>query len=37
MTLTVQDLEKVQYKLGDEYRVELVDGEIVVMSPSDQN
>jgi len=34
MTLTVQDLEKVQHKLGDEYRVELVDGEIVVMSPS---
>ncbi len=35
MTLTVKDLEKVQRQLGDDYRVELVDGEIVLMSPSD--
>lgn len=34
MPLTVKDLEKVQAKLGDEYRVELVDGRITVMSPS---
>lgn len=34
MPLTVKDLEKVQVKLGDEYRVELVDGRITVMSPS---
>lgn len=34
MTLTVKDLEQVQAKLGDDYRVELVNGEIVVMSPS---
>lgn len=34
MPLTVKDLEKVQVKLGDEYRVELVDGRISVMSPS---
>jgi Uma2 family endonuclease len=32
--LTVKDLEKVQTKLGHDYRVELVDGRIVVMSPS---
>jgi Uma2 family endonuclease len=34
MTLTVKDLEQVQAKLGDDYRVELVNGEIIVMSPS---
>lgn len=34
MTLTVKDLEKVQRQLSDDYHVELVDGEIVIMSPS---
>lgn len=34
MPLTAKDLEKVQRQLGDDYRVELVDGDIVVMSPS---
>lgn len=34
MPLTVNDLEKVQAKLGDDYRVELVDGRITIMSPS---
>jgi len=34
MSLTVTDLEQVQAKLGSDYRIELVDGEIVVMSPS---
>ena len=34
MPLTVKDLEKVQAQLGDDYRIELVDGEITVMSPS---
>ncbi|WP_448597344.1 Uma2 family endonuclease [Thermoleptolyngbya sp.] len=34
MSLTVKDLEVVQAKLGDDYRVELVDGTITVMSPS---
>lgn len=34
MPLTAKDLEKVQTKLGDEYKVELVDGKIVVMTPS---
>ncbi len=34
MSLTVKDLEKVQAKLGNDYRVELVDGKITVMSPS---
>ena len=33
MRLTVQDLEKLQAK-HPEYRLELVDGEIIVMSPS---
>jgi Uma2 family endonuclease len=33
MSLTVKDLEKMQQQLPD-YRMELVDGEIVVMSPS---
>lgn len=32
--LTVEDLKTVQAKLGDDYRMELVNGEIVVMSPS---
>jgi len=32
--LTVKDLEKVQHQLGDDYRLELVNGEIVLMSPS---
>lgn len=34
MPLTAKDLENVQAKLGDDYRVELVDGKITVMSPS---
>lgn len=34
MPLTAKDLEKVQAQLGDDYRVELVDGKITVMSPS---
>jgi Uma2 family endonuclease len=34
MSLTVDHLNKVQEKLGDDYRLELVGGEIVVMSPS---
>lgn len=34
MPLTLKDLETVQTKLGDAYRVELVDGRILVMSPS---
>ncbi|GAB4154751.1 MAG: Uma2 family endonuclease [Cyanobacteria bacterium J069] len=34
MSLTVKDLEAVQAKLGSDYRVELVDGRITVMSPS---
>lgn len=34
MSLTLKDLEKVQAQLGDDYRVELVDGGITVMSPS---
>lgn len=34
MCLTVTDLEQVQAKLDSDYRVELVDGDIVVMSPS---
>jgi len=33
MSLTVKDLEKAQKQLPD-YRMELVDGEIIVMSPS---
>ena len=33
MTLTVQDLKKLQAEYPD-YRMELVDGEIRVMSPS---
>ena len=31
--LTVKDLERVQQQLPD-YRMELVDGEIILMSPS---
>lgn len=34
MPLTFKDLEKVQSRLGDEYRAELVNGKIEVMSPS---
>jgi Uma2 family endonuclease len=34
MSFTVEDLEKVQVQLGDEYRVEWVDGEILLISPS---
>lgn len=34
MALTVKDLEKLQCQLDDDYRLELVDGEILVMSPS---
>lgn len=34
MPLTVKDLEQVQAKLGNDYRVELVEGRISVMSPS---
>ena len=33
MSLTVQDLEKIQADYPD-YRMELIDGSIVVMSPS---
>ncbi|MGF1482163.1 MAG: Uma2 family endonuclease [Cyanophyceae cyanobacterium] len=34
MALTAEDLEKVQHQLGDRYRVELINGKIVLMSPS---
>lgn len=34
MGLTVKDLEQVQGQVGDDYRIELVDGEIMIMSPS---
>lgn len=34
MPLTVKDVEQVQRKLGDNYRIELINGEIRVMSPS---
>jgi Uma2 family endonuclease len=34
MGLTVKDLERVQAQLDGDYRVELVNGEIIVMSPS---
>lgn len=34
MTLSAKDLEAVQTKLGDDYRLELVSGAITVMSPS---
>jgi Uma2 family endonuclease len=34
MALSVKDLEKVQRKLEDDYRIELIDGEIILMSPS---
>ncbi|MBF2084132.1 Uma2 family endonuclease [Thermoleptolyngbya sp. C42_A2020_037] len=34
MSLTVKDLEALQAKLGSDYRMELVDGKITVMSPS---
>lgn len=34
MSLTVKDLEAIQAKLGSDYRMELVDGKIIVMSPS---
>ncbi|MFN3360892.1 MAG: Uma2 family endonuclease [Pseudanabaenaceae cyanobacterium] len=34
MGLTVKDLEKIQAKLEDAYRLELVEGEIIVMPPS---
>jgi len=34
MTLTVADLERVQAQLDGDYRVELVNGDIVIMSPS---
>jgi Uma2 family endonuclease len=34
MPLTLKDLEKVQCQLGNDYQVELVDGDIVIMSPS---
>jgi Uma2 family endonuclease len=34
MPLTIKDLERVQTQLGGDYRVELVDGKITVMSPS---
>lgn len=33
MTLTVKDLEKIQERIPD-HRLELVDGEVIVMSPS---
>lgn len=34
MHLTINDLERVQAKLGSDYRVELVDGKITIMNPS---
>jgi Uma2 family endonuclease len=34
MSLTVKDLENLQAKLGNDYRLELVNGDIIVMSPS---
>lgn len=34
MPLTVKDLKNVQAQLSDDYRIELVNGAIVVMSPS---
>ena len=34
MTLTAKDLEKVQRQLDNDYQVELIDGKIVLMSPS---
>lgn len=34
MSLTAKDLEQLQAKLGDDYRMELVDGKITIMSPS---
>ncbi|MEL6382715.1 MAG: Uma2 family endonuclease [Cyanobacteria bacterium J06626_18] len=34
MALTTKDLEDVQRRLSDDYRIELIDGEISVMSPS---
>lgn len=34
MSLTIDDLKKVQSQLGDDYRIELANGEIIVMSPS---
>lgn len=34
MELTVKDLEQVQSQLDGDYRVELINGDIVVMSPS---
>jgi len=34
MSLTVQDLEKVQAQIGEDYRFELIAGEVVIMSPS---
>jgi Uma2 family endonuclease len=33
MMLTIQDLEKIQHQFPD-YRMELVDGDVIVMSPS---
>lgn len=36
MSLTVKDLEKLQAQNSD-YRMELVDGEIIVMSPFGYN
>jgi Uma2 family endonuclease len=35
MSLTVKDLEKLQALCPDDYRMELVNGEIIVMSPSE--
>lgn len=34
MSLTVKDLEKLQSQIDGDYRLELVDGKIIVMSPS---
>ncbi|HTL89043.1 MAG TPA: Uma2 family endonuclease [Leptolyngbya sp.] len=34
MSLTTKDLEAVQTRLDDDYRIELIDGAIIVMSPS---
>ena len=34
MSLTAKDLEKLQSQIDDDHRLELVDGEVIVMSPS---
>ncbi len=34
MPFSVRDLEKLQFQIDDDYRWELVDGEMIVMNPS---